>query len=270
MVIAAGDRADTTVRVGPADTSNSADTKAVERTEVDFTDGELLVRTPQLHGLKGLVGAVGSVAIRIELPAGSSLTATATHAALRAEGALGECRVETAGGRVELDRTGTLQAATSEGDLVVGHVAGGADIDGASGSIRIHRIDGGGAIQSASGALWIGHAAGELNLSTANGEILVDRADAGVSAVTADGSIRIGRLRQGKAELMTATGNVEVGIAEGSAAWIDAQSKTGSVRNSLAVHDGPGDFERTVEVRAHTHSGDVVVHRAGRPGTEQE
>ena len=61
------------------------------------------------------------------------------------------------------------------------------------------------------------------------------------------------------------SGEVGVGIAEGTAAQLDLRTGSGSVRNSLQAADGPADGDETLVVRAHTGSGDVVVQRAAGP-----
>lgn len=57
-------------------------------------------------------------------------------------------------------------------------------------------------------------------------------------------------------------GEIEVGIAEGSAAWIEANSKCGRIRNQLSV-DKSEAATQTVEVQAQTSVGDIVIRRAG-------
>nr|WP_206742970.1 DUF4097 family beta strand repeat-containing protein [Streptomyces natalensis] len=262
MRIVASDRADTAVQINPGNKASASDAKVAEQTQVDFSGGRLVVIAPEPSGLKSIIGTESSVDVTIELPAGSSLEATTAKAEIRAEGSLGECRVHTASGHVRLDRTGALHADSADGPLTVEHVSGHATVSVASGRVRIGEIDGTAAIDSGNGDIWVGYATQDLEIGTANGDIAVDRADANVTAQTSGGSIRIGEVARGRAELMTAEGQLDVGIREGSAAWIDARSRTGSVRNSLAQQDGPEQFAEKVKVRAHTRSGDVVIRRA--------
>ena len=46
-------------------------------------------------------------------------------------------------------------------------------------------------------------------------------------------------MTHGQAKLMNGSGNIEVGISEGTAAYIDVNSERGSVRNSVAVAGRP-------------------------------
>ena len=86
-----------------------------------------------------------------------------------------------------------------------------------------------------------------------------------MTAKTGAGAIRIGRLTRGQAELVNGSGNIEIGISEGSAARVDANSERGTVRNSVPEQDNPGAVENKVTVHARTRHGDITIHRAGTP-----
>jgi hypothetical protein len=69
--------------------------------------------------------------------------------------------------------------------------------------------------------------------------------------------------------LLTGSGEIEVGIGEGSTAWLDAKSLTGSVRNSLQAQDGPAQHAGMVKVRARTRFGDIMIRRARLNGSPE-
>ncbi|MGM1064683.1 DUF4097 family beta strand repeat-containing protein [Saccharothrix sp. Mg75] len=117
------------------------------------------------------------------------------------------------------------------------------------------------------GAIRIGDGDGELHLSTAGGDITVDRVGTGLTAKSASGDIRVGRATTGEVELLTGSGEVEIGIGEGVAAWVDARSRNGSVRNSLDSLESPADRDDVVKVRIRTRQGDVMIHRSTNPGS---
>ena len=54
---------------------------------------------------------------------------------------------------------------------------------------------------------------------------------------------------------------VAVGIREGTAAYLDVRAAAGKVYNALEPSDGPEPSAETVELRARTTAGDVVVRR---------
>jgi DUF4097 and DUF4098 domain-containing protein YvlB len=262
LFIVASDRADTVVHVSPGDRAAAADAKAAEQTEVNFAAGRLSVRVPEPHWLTGIIGRTSAVDVRIELPAGSDLHAEVVKTQIRAEGRLGEVRLDSVSGEVHLDRIGTLHAATVSGHLTVEAASGYADINGVSSRVRLRALRGSAVIKGVNGDVWIGDAGSDLHISTASGNIFVDEIGDGLTAKTSSGSIRIGRVTRGELELLTASGEVEVGISEGSMAWVDARSRTGSVRNSMQPKDGPAQPAEMVKVRARTWFGDIMIHRA--------
>ncbi|GAA2656890.1 DUF4097 family beta strand repeat-containing protein [Nonomuraea recticatena] len=81
--------------------------------------------------------------------------------------------------------------------------------------------------------------------------------------MTAYGSVSIGEVVRGAVVLDSGRGDLEVGLRQGTAAWLDLDSHFGSVDVPLAAaHDGPRQAEETVEVRARTRYGDILVRRS--------
>jgi DUF4097 and DUF4098 domain-containing protein YvlB len=258
--IVAGDRAETTVEVEPADPSDTEDVKAVAKTRVEFADGQLLVKGPKYT--TKLWGKGGALHVSIELPAGSRVKTTAAMGDVRVSGRLGQSRIKTSVGNIHLDEVAQLEAKSSTGDVTVERVTGHAEVGTASGELRIREIDGTAELKNSNGETRVGEVTGDLRVSTANGDIVVDHAHASVHAKTAAGDIRIGEVIRDTVVLETAVGEIEVGIREGSAAWLELNSLTGTVHNTLTPSDGPGGTTETVQVKAHTYTGDVVIRRA--------
>jgi hypothetical protein len=252
--ITATDRPDTVVDVRPLDTDQKS-IKVAERTEVEFVEDRLSIKT-KIAGAKG-----GSVAITVALPAGSSLAAYLAYASVQAEGDFGPSELHLASGQVRLDRIETLKASIASGEVEIGTIAGRADIDGASFSLRIGEVAGPVGFSNAGGKTWIGHAAGDLTLGGANSTFDIDRADGDVTVETAGGAIRIGRMTNGRARLTNASGNIEVGISEGTAASVDVNSERGAVHNFVSSPDEPGAADPKVSVFARTRHGDITLQR---------
>ena len=59
-----------------------------------------------------------------------------------------------------------------------------------------------------------------------------------------------------------ARGRVDIGIADGVAAWLDLKTSFGNVHNHLDAAAQPAADEESVEVRARTAFGDITVRRA--------
>jgi DUF4097 and DUF4098 domain-containing protein YvlB len=116
-------------------------------------------------------------------------------------------------------------------------------------------------IKNSNGDTWVGSADGELRLNAANGSIAVDAASANVVAKSANGDVRLREAARGSVVLESKLGDVEVGIPEGVAAWLDLRAVAGKVHNALEASEAPGESESKVEVRAHTTAGSVIVRR---------
>lgn len=259
--IAARDRADTVVEVRPSDPSHEPDVRAAEQTRVEMTSDGLLVKAPKQRGLS-VFGRPGSIDVTIDLPTSSRLRAEAGVATLRCTGRLAKCQAKVGAGEINLENTGPADLTTSAGSISVGVVSGSAEITSGSGRVRLAEINGPAVVRNANGETWIGAVTGSLQVSASNGGISVDRADGDVTAKTANGGLRIGCVSRGMTSLKTSMGEIEVGIAPGTAALVDAQTRLGNVRNSLAVADSPEPADETAEVHARTAFGDIVIRRA--------
>ena len=141
-------------------------------------------------------------------------------------------------------------------------VGGDLEVATASGELRFGRVHGSAAAKNSNGATTLGHITGDVRVKSANGQISIERADANVVCKTAHGRTVIGELRQGEVTIAAAAGGIDIGIADGTAAWLDLNSQFGQVLNELEVSDGPGSSDRTVKVTAKTYSGDIVVRRS--------
>jgi len=254
--VTASDRTDTAVLVEPINRASQSDVKVANKTKVDFASGQLKVKTTA-SGDKN-----GSVAITIDLPAGSRLAANLAYSSVHADGPLGGCELHMASGRVRLDRIDALRANISAGEVAIGHIAGRAEIDGGVFAVRIGEVDGPVGIAGSGGRAWIGHAAADLELSSGSGGLDIDRADGSVTATTASGAIRIGRMTHGQAKLMNGSGNIEVGISEGTVASIDANSERGAVHNFVSSQGNSDPSDPKVMVHARTRHGDIIIQRA--------
>jgi DUF4097 and DUF4098 domain-containing protein YvlB len=257
--IIASDRTDTVVEVRPTDESKDLDRKVADQTRVEFTNGKLLVKAPRQ---RAIFGKPGSIDVVIELPAGSQVHGRSAMSALRAEGRLGDCKFKTALGDIAIDQAGSLDLNSAVGDITVERAAGHADVTTGSGALRLGAIDGPAVVKNSNGATAISEVTGDLRVNAANGDITIGLAHADVDAKTANGSIRVGEVVRGSVELKTALGELEIGIREGTAAWLDVSSTAGSLRNSLNAADGPDQAKETVEVHARTSLGDIVIRRA--------
>ncbi|MCO5994779.1 DUF4097 family beta strand repeat-containing protein [Actinoallomurus rhizosphaericola] len=260
--VTASDRTDTVVEVRPADPSKASDVRAAEETTVEYTDGRLVIRRAKRRAHLVLGPKDAAVQVDVELPAGSGLHASLGMGNVHCAGRLGDCEISSGAGVIWVEDTHTLQVRTGGGDVTAGRVAGDARLTTGVGEIRLRRGGGTITIKTSSGAAWIGEAVGNTRARSASGDIVIDQAHADVDAKTAAGKIRIGEVSQGAVVIQTGAGQLEVGIREGTAAWLDVHATAGTMHNMLDSTDGPGAADRTVEIRARTGLGDIVIRRA--------
>ncbi|MEV1077246.1 DUF4097 family beta strand repeat-containing protein [Streptomyces sp. NPDC050211] len=254
----AGDRLDTVVEVRPGDPKRDKDVRAAEQTEVTYADGVLTVRTKERY----LIGPSGGVEVTVGLPTGSRVDVTGSWVQAFGEGRLGEVRMKTSTGDARFDETGPLQLTVSHGSIIVEGVEGLAEITSSTGNVRVGLVDGPAVLKNTHGTTTVGTVTGELRVSGAHGGIDVARAEGSVTGTSTHGPLRIGEVARGEVQLETSNGPIEIGIREGTAAWLDVSSTHGQVRTRLAASEAPEQAEDTVKVRARTNWGNIDVLRA--------
>jgi DUF4097 and DUF4098 domain-containing protein YvlB len=127
--------------------------------------------------------------------------------------------------------------------------------------VRAGEIDGSAVIKNSNGDTRIRQINGDVRVKAANGDIDVGRCGGSVNAKTANGDIRVGGVRRGLVVAETATGQIEIAIAGGAAAWLDLDTHFGRVHNALEATERPQVGDDAVEVRARTGFGDITIRR---------
>jgi hypothetical protein len=265
--VTASDRDDTVVTVTPRDPNRAADVAAARDTVVEHAGDTLVVRTPKRWTRFTPFGGGEAVHVSVEAPSGSRLEATTDLGDLHLEGELGACQLKTAMGDIRVDHTGDLRAKTAHGDVAVDDVVGDAHLTTSSGDVVVRSITAAATVRNSNGATEIGHVGGDLQVKAANGDIVVGSAASSTSLKTANGDVRVGEVRSGAVVVMSSAGDLEVGVLDGVAAWLDLQSRYGDVRNELDDVSAPAVGQGTVEVRASTAAGDIVVRRVEASGS---
>ena len=265
--VTAGERADTIVEVRPSDSAKRDDVTAAEQTRVEYADGRLLVKGPRRLREWSPFSDGGSIDVDIELPAGSDLNGHTAAGGFRCTGSLGRCELKSGAGGISVDQVARAKLTTA-GDIRLERVTGDAELSTATGDVRAGTIDGSAVIKNSNGDTRIGEVGGDLRVRAANGDIEVESSGGSVIAKSANGHIRVGSIHRGSLVAETGTGGIEVGIADGVAAWLDLSTGFGHVHNGLDAADGPGSADEQVEVRAKTGFGDITIRREAERGTE--
>lgn len=258
--VIASDRVDTVVDVRPSDATNASDVKAAEQTRVEYSGGTLTVRAPKMHPLD-FSNKTRSIEVIVELPTGSSVHGSTGVGDLNGTGRLGACSYKSGAGNLQVEDTGELNLHSGAGGIVVERVAGNAEITTA-GRVRVAEIDGTAQVKNSNGDTTIGAVTGVTRVRAANGDINVEQAGNGVDAKTANGVVRVHEVVRGTVVLETAMGDIEIGVRQGSAAWVDVKTRFGRVHNTMDAVDSPDTAAERVEVRANTSFGDITVRRS--------
>jgi DUF4097 and DUF4098 domain-containing protein YvlB len=191
------------------------------------------------------------VRLIIRAPEGASVRSETASADLRGRG-----------------RFGSLQAKAASGDIDFDEVGGGVSVEAASGDVRVSAVHGDADISTASGDVKLGRVEGKLSARAASGDVSLDEAGSGVEVRTASGDQRIGAVAAGSVNLQSMSGDIKVGIRQGSNLWVDARAMSGDLSSELALGDEPPSEDAPlVELRANSMSGDIDVVRAPAAST---
>jgi DUF4097 and DUF4098 domain-containing protein YvlB len=267
---AASDRTDTIVEVRPSDPDKAADIKAAENTRVEYDDAartlSIVSRKPRNRFVNFSSKRPESIDVVIQLPADSDVRGEAGLGDFQADGALGAVELKTDLGAIHFSETGSLNVRNGAGAITVEGVSGIAKVHASSGDIRIGAVDGTAEVSSSNGKVRVGVVTGPATIKVSNGSVSVDRALSDITAESSNGEVRIGEVARGTVSATSKNGGVEVGIREGSAAWLELNTGVGRVYNELATSDAPeaGEPVDRVEVHASTKLGDVTIRRAPR------
>jgi DUF4097 and DUF4098 domain-containing protein YvlB len=253
------DTAETTVTLEPL-RDNEASVTAIEEARIEQRGDDILV---DVRGPRRLLRGA-EVLIEIRCPEGTHVRAKSGSADVEGHGRFGSVDVESGSGDVQFsDVSGEVEINAASGDVQLARIGGRCRINTASGDVQLASVGGEAKINSASGDVQIREAANRLEVNTASGDVMVREAASSVSANSASGDQTIGSVSEGKVDVKTASGDIKVGIREGSTLWVDARSRSGEVRSELPVSDLPPEGDAPhVELRANSMSGDITVVRA--------
>jgi DUF4097 and DUF4098 domain-containing protein YvlB len=254
---------ETTVTLEPL-RDNEASIEAVQTARVELherADGQDVVVDVRgqrrfFRGAEVLVAVTCPLEPIVEVKTGS--------ADIEGRGLFKRVDVETGSGDVQFtDISGDAEVSAASGDVQISLIGGEARLNTASGDIQVGMIGADARLNSASGDVMIRTAGGRLEVNTASGDVQVKEALAAVTANSASGDQQVGSVFQDSVNLRSASGDLRIGIKEGSRLHVDARSRSGDVSSELPVSDSPPEGDAPlIELRANTMSGDITIHRA--------
>ncbi len=248
------------VTAAPGDTvtvqlsGSGADTVRVEQTE----DGVSVVGARR----SGFFADRHDVAVTVVAPVGSSLVTKVGSATVRTQGSLGEVRISTGSGEVELDEVthGAVVTAGS-GSITAQALGSAASLKAGSGDIRVGQLAGDSELVTGSGNILVDRASATVSLKTGSGDLTVRQAAGSVTVSAASGDLRIGRIERGQAILKNISGDIRLGIPQGVPVWTDISTGSGRLRSDLTPTGAPQPGQDHVEVRAKSLSGDIYLEQ---------
>jgi DUF4097 and DUF4098 domain-containing protein YvlB len=230
-------------------------------TVVEQRGDTIIVHVPKRGS--GFLNRTPELDLRIVAPNGSSLHVRAASADVTAHGTFAGGRIDTGSGDVRVLRlTGAARLRSGSGDVRVDSAEGDLDVQTGSGGIEVGNVSAAASLQTGSGTIDVQHVSGDVRAQAGSGDITVGDAEQDVKTVTGSGTVRIGRVRRGEVTARGASGDIHVGIASGTAAWLDVHSLTGRVSTDLQSTDEPTADAEKVRLHLGSVSGDITVVRA--------
>lgn len=219
---------------------SSTDAEAVRQTRVDFDAGRLVVRTPKAMQLRNV-----PVAVSVQAPLGSHVDARAESGDVTIHGGAGRLSLHTGSGRISADQAeDSVRVDTGSGTIRLGPVAAGLRAKTGSGDVEVTAVGGASTVVTGTGDVWLGAVTGD------------------VLARTGSGRVTIANAASGELELHTGSGNINVGVQEGSPAEVDLSSGSGQARSDLDLTTNPPTSKPPLRIRARTGSGHALVTAA--------
>lgn len=251
----------TTVEMEP---ENGGDTspaqELIDRTTVEQRGDEIVVLQPRVKG--GLFRRHHGVRAVIHVPLGSSAKLESGSADIETRGQLGDVRAASGSGDVHLEHTADAEVRTGSGDITIDTVTGSCGTKSGSADVVIGSVAGDANVVTGSGDVEITSVSGTLNVKSGSGDVSVTAGGDGVDALAGSGDLVLRRVDHGRVKAKTGSGDIAIGVAHGTAAYLDIMTMSGDVRSDLNGADAPGDGERSVEINVLSGSGDVVLQRA--------
>ncbi|MGW0505146.1 DUF4097 family beta strand repeat-containing protein [Micromonospora sp. NPDC003241] len=254
----ASDRDDVTVEVVPSRPGRSGDVSLARDATVSFDGGRLRITVPRRLNL---FGQSDSVDVRCELPTGSRVAIENAYGSVNLRGRFGDSRVVAKYGNVNADTVDDLVLESPHGTIDVAQVTGRLDGTVGHGLVNVRRVGGEVRLRGSHGPIELGTTGGSVTVAT-SGALTIGRALGDVTARSAHGPVRIREVSGGSIRIENGHADVEVGVPAGLAAWIDAFSAHGRVRNELTPDADAANTGRHVELRLRADYADVVIRRA--------
>lgn len=187
--------------------------------------------------------------LHVTAPAASGIRIQSQSADVVVTGRADRLETRTASGDVRVDEVvGRSVVQTASGDVTISTSAD-CDVRTASGDIEVHSVSAGAVLHSTSGDIRLDNAAGDVNARSVSGDI------------------RVRDAASGRAEAVTVSGDVEIGIHAGSLVAVDLSTVSGNTDTDFHVSPQAPEQEGEdggplLDLRVKTTSGNIRLRRS--------
>ena len=209
----------------------------IDATTVEQRGDEIVVLMPKIKS--GLFRRGAQVLASITVPTFSKAKIETGSADVKTRGELGDTRVSSGSGDLELDTVGNADFKTGSGDIELNTARGHLDVKCGSADVVVESVGSDSDIVAGSGDVVIGQIGGTLKVKTGSGDIVVKEAGDGIDALAGSGDLVVRRIDHGRLKAKTGSGDISVGVANGTAAYLDIATVTGEVTSSLEASEAP-------------------------------
>lgn len=259
VTVHATDTSTSTVELEPMHGDSGAQ-DLIDSATVEQRGDEIVVLMPKMKS--GLFRRSAHILATITVPTHSSAKIETASADVETHGELGDTRVASGSGDLELDTVADADLKTGSGDIELATAHGNLDVKCGSADVKVGQLDGNGDVVAGSGDVVIDQVGGTLKIKTGSGDIVIRQAGEGVDAMAGSGDLVVRRIDHGRLKAKTGSGDIQVGVADGTAAYLDITTVTGEVTSSLDASEAPSEGDRSVELIIQAGTGDVVLQRA--------
>lgn len=203
------------------------------------------------------------IGVALVVPTGSVVNIEAASADISVAGSLQALAAKTGSGDLTIERADNdTNLKTGSGDVQISSSNGRLVAATGSGDVQVGSSDGVAALSAGSGTVSAEHARGDFTAKTGSGNVVIRDGGGQLTMKAGSGDLSVKSVADGAVLATTGSGDVDIAVVSGTAAWLDLNTVTGTVRNRLDDATGPDPDEKTVELRVKTATGDISISRA--------
>jgi hypothetical protein len=259
LTVVAEHTAVTTVDLRPLGGDSDA-VRLIDSARVEQRGNAIVVLLPR--GKSGLFRHTAGIEARIVVPTDSAARLETASADIETRGRLGSVAVQTGSGDVSLDQVADVLIRTGSGDVRLDRSTGSCSVKSGSADVSLGSVQGDADISSGSGDVEIESVGANLRVKTGSGDLVLHKAGDAVDAMAGSGDVVLKHINHGRVKAKTGSGDIAIGVADGTAAYLDIMTVTGDVHSDLDASGAPTADDVTVDINVSSGTGDVVLQRA--------